>query len=67
MLPLAMSAYTAVSAVGRGADATLAALRERRMVGMPLHRLAASQIVTRAARRRWQDGATTGRACPDSR
>lgn len=30
MLPLAMSAYTAVNAVGRGADATLAALRERR-------------------------------------
>lgn len=30
MLPLAMSAYTAVSAVGHGVDATLAALLERR-------------------------------------
>ena len=30
MLPLAMSTYTAVSAVGHGVDATLAALLERR-------------------------------------
>ncbi|RSZ58948.1 hypothetical protein HF313_25625 [Massilia atriviolacea] len=38
------------------------ALRDRRLVGMPLHRLAASQIVTRAARRRANGLLTVGTA-----
>lgn len=44
------------------AEAGVAAvpLRERRLVGMPLHRLAASQIVTRAARRRANGLLTVG-------
>lgn len=44
------------------ADAGISAtaLRERRMVGMPLHRLAASQIVTRAAKRRANGVLTVG-------
>lgn len=43
-----------------GASSTAIPLRERRMVGMPLHRLAASQIVTRAARRRANGLLTVG-------
>jgi hypothetical protein len=40
--------------------ASTPALRNRRLVGMPLHRLAASQIVTRAARRRANGLLTVG-------
>lgn len=42
------------------AGSAATALRDRRMVGMPLHRLAASQIVTRAARRRANGLLTVG-------
>ncbi|NHZ97298.1 SWIM zinc finger family protein [Massilia sp. CCM 8734] len=40
--------------------ATPVALRDRRLVGMPLHRLAASQIITRAAKRRANGLLTVG-------